>query len=157
MNDVFTVAIPLPPSVQGMVATTPDGDYQIFINAGYSLEKQREIFDHEMRHILLGHYQQNERPIAIQECEADDKQLILDKIRQAQQQGLPLINGLLRSGGVKQVAPVAGAQPLPPASCAKDTLDDILGRLQTLEAQAEKLSEQRAEYAERWQGCAQYV
>lgn len=152
MNDIFSRAIAMPLAVQGMVATTPEGDYQIIINAAYSLEKQREIFNHEMRHILLGHYQQQTRSLAAQEWEANDKQLLLEKIKEAERTGLPLINGLLRGLEEPPASPAVVPQHKPSTQVAQQSgegavnLEDILLSLQALETELDAI---RSEHSRR--------
>ncbi|MDL2324278.1 hypothetical protein LJC61_03900 [Ruminococcaceae bacterium OttesenSCG-928-A16] len=152
MNDIFSLAIAMPLGVQGLVATTPEGDYQIILNAAYSFEKQREIFNHEMRHVLLGHYQQALRPLHAQEAEADDKMLILDKIKTAEKNGLPLISGLLRN---KSLAAPSAYEEKPPQPARKLTsltrLENMLQTLQTLDAEVEVCRLEKALQAERYQ------
>lgn len=94
MNDIFTYYTQLPPAVKGVVVPDANGDYTIYINSIYNHQQHLEVFNHEMRHILLGHHNQ-ERPVQALEAEANNRSLLLQKIKQAEEQGLPLVNGVL--------------------------------------------------------------
>ena len=100
MNDIITHYLNLPHAVKGMVLPTPDGDYEIIINAAYSREQQQQIYHHEMRHILLGHYQQPCRPLPILEAEASSTGLLDDRIVKVSFQGLALPVGPVRPSTV---------------------------------------------------------
>lgn len=89
MNDIFTTYVELPLTVHGMVVPTPEGDWRIFINSASTPAQQRETFDHEVRHILLGHYRQQWRPLRAIEAEANDATLLAAQIKTAAAQGVP--------------------------------------------------------------------
>lgn len=60
MNEVITRLVPLPAGVRGFVKEDPDGDYNIYIREQDPIEIQMETYEHEIRHILLGHLQREE-------------------------------------------------------------------------------------------------
>ena len=55
-DDEYTVRLldGLPPSVPAFVSESPDGHYNIYINARLNGIQQREALDHELRHIARG-------------------------------------------------------------------------------------------------------
>lgn len=121
MNDVFTQFLQMPEGVKGLVLPTPDGDYQIIINAAYNRPQRLEIFNHEMRHLLLGHHQQQGAPLRQLEEEAADKTQLLAAIKRAEENGLPLETAIFRpaadgAGQAPQNAPPGG--PAAPPSGA---------------------------------------
>lgn len=63
MNEIFSVLVDLPVSVRGSVQPDENGDYTVFINSRYNYDQCKDIFNHEVRHLLLGHHQQQDRPI----------------------------------------------------------------------------------------------
>lgn len=50
-DDMIVRTIPLPICVKGVTVPHPDGTYNIYINANYSSEIQKDILNHELRHI----------------------------------------------------------------------------------------------------------
>ena len=50
-DDMIVRTIPLPICVKGVTVPHPDGTYNIYINANYSSEIQKDILKHELRHI----------------------------------------------------------------------------------------------------------
>lgn len=94
MNDIILCYLELPYKVNGLVVPTHEGDYQIFINALLSAEQQRKTYNHEVRHLLLGHYEQPDRDIREVECEAD-RAVLLERIKDAEANGLPLETAIL--------------------------------------------------------------
>lgn len=87
MNDFFATYLPLPLSVKGAVLPTPEGDYQIIINSAYDTETQREIFNHEMRHILMGHLHGTAN-LADAEAAANNSSLLSNQIETASLTGI---------------------------------------------------------------------
>lgn len=88
MNDIYTVLLDMPPGVEGQVRRTASGDYYIFLNACHTVETQKEAYDHEVRHILSGHYE-DERQVQELELEAD-RLILFDEIMNAEANGLPI-------------------------------------------------------------------
>ncbi len=64
MNEVIVTYLALPMSVNGLVTPTPEGDYQVILNARHSPQMQRETYRHELRHILLNHFSQHAQALA---------------------------------------------------------------------------------------------
>lgn len=85
----------MPEAVKGQVLPMPDGDYVVLVNARYNFEQQKEAFNHEMRHLLYEHYY-DARPIAALEAEANAKDALLDRIKDAEANGLPLSTVLFK-------------------------------------------------------------
>lgn len=50
--DIFTHLVDMPDGFKGHCNPNPDGSYSIFINAKLSFEMQREVYLHELGHIL---------------------------------------------------------------------------------------------------------
>lgn len=144
---IHTYLIQLPPGVKGTVVPDGPGEYTIYLNSLYGEEQRREIFRHEMRHILLGHHdecrggQALDADMAEREAEADGLE---EEIRRAAKSGLapagtPVWEGCApkaatecaeacekaEGGGVcaadagRKAAEKAGAA-LPPGPCGKD-------------------------------------
>lgn len=51
MNDIIVRIIDLPLNAKGFTAESPDGVYNVYLNARQSYETQYETFLHELRHI----------------------------------------------------------------------------------------------------------
>jgi hypothetical protein len=107
MNDIFLRYVQFDPDVKGVVVPLAEGDYRIYINSIYNADQQREVFNHEMRHLLLNHHR-DERPVAQLEAEAAAKGALLEKIKDAEAVGLPLETAIIRP------APPAARSPAPP-------------------------------------------
>ena len=71
MKRVFIRALALPGSVRGSVVTAPDDDFVIFVNSNLCPDSQRAAAEHELRHIRLDHFYDDE-PVVICELEASD-------------------------------------------------------------------------------------
>lgn len=95
MNDIILHYKKFRAAVNGLVLPTPDGDYIIFINSMLSTEQQREAFNHEVKHLLEGHFEQGRRPIAQLEAEANAKSVLLEQIKDAEANGLPLQTAIM--------------------------------------------------------------
>lgn len=54
MEDIIVRIIDL--TVPGVTVLDEDGNYNIYINAHLSYEQQQQVFNHEMKHINLGHF-----------------------------------------------------------------------------------------------------
>lgn len=54
---IITRIIDMPYGLNGNVTYNPDGSYTILINAKLSIEKQKEIYLHELSHILNGDFE----------------------------------------------------------------------------------------------------
>jgi len=50
--DIFTYLVDMPRGFKGHCNSNPDGSYSIFINSKLSFEVQREVYLHELAHIL---------------------------------------------------------------------------------------------------------
>jgi len=67
MDDVYLRLMSLPHTVHGITVQDEDGDYNIYINARLTHEKQQEAMQHELKHIesndftCLEHIKQIER------------------------------------------------------------------------------------------------
>lgn len=57
MEDIIVRIIDL--TVPGVTVLDEDGNYNIYINAHLSYEQQQQVFNHEMKHINLGHFYDN--------------------------------------------------------------------------------------------------
>ena len=68
MNQIFVRGIEMPGSVRGVTAMVQD-DFFVFINSCLSPEAQKEATLHEVRHIKLEHFY-NQDPVIINEFEA---------------------------------------------------------------------------------------
>jgi len=51
MADIIYRIVDMPHSVKATVTTSPDGCYNVYINARLNSEQQQQAADHEMRHI----------------------------------------------------------------------------------------------------------
>ena len=51
MDEIITRMIDMPTEMKGMTVLDDNGDYNIYINARFSSEAQREIYKHEIKHI----------------------------------------------------------------------------------------------------------
>ena len=67
MNQIFVKKIALPAKVKGMAVEIQD-DFFIFVNENLSLKAQHCAADHELRHVKLDHFY-NEDPVVINELE----------------------------------------------------------------------------------------
>lgn len=65
-NDIVVRIVNLPASVAGYTMTSPDGTYNVYLNARHTSEKRRETYMHEMRHIEDG------------DCESDECVVLLE-------------------------------------------------------------------------------
>lgn len=110
MNDIFVRLAQFDADVKGLVVPLPDGDYRVYINSVYNAEQQREILNHEIRHLLLGHHH-DARPVQALEDEAGAENTLLENIRDAEVNGLPPAAG---PGG--RISPPAPPLPQKPAA-----------------------------------------
>lgn len=51
MGEVFVYLLDMPHGIWGHCNPNPDGSYTIFINAKLSVEMQRKVYLHELKHI----------------------------------------------------------------------------------------------------------
>ena len=51
MEDIIVRTINLPLLIKGVTIPCNDGTYNIYINAAYSYDEQKEILNHELKHI----------------------------------------------------------------------------------------------------------
>jgi len=61
--------IPLPYTIYGVTLPNDNGDFSIYINSNISDQKQKEAVEHEIKHIELDHFY-NEDPVRLNELEA---------------------------------------------------------------------------------------
>lgn len=69
MNCIFIRRLTLPGTVRGCVVTAPDDDFLVFVNDALCPNAQRAAAEHELRHIRLDHFY-DEEPVVISELEA---------------------------------------------------------------------------------------
>lgn len=50
-DDIVVRLLDMPTTVRGFVSPSPDGVYNIYLNARQTFEVQRETYRHEIRHI----------------------------------------------------------------------------------------------------------
>lgn len=67
MNQIFVKKIALPAKVKGMAVEIED-DFFVFINENLSLKAQKYAADHELQHVKLNHFY-NDDPVIINELE----------------------------------------------------------------------------------------
>ncbi len=72
MADIIFRVVDLPPSVRATVSTSPDGCYNVYINARLDKKRQKKAADHEMRHIEGDHLFRTS-DVAFDEAEADSR------------------------------------------------------------------------------------
>lgn len=69
MNRIFIRRIYMPGKVRGVTIAAPDDDFVVFINDALRPEVQRAAAEHELRHIKLDHFYDDD-PVVISELEA---------------------------------------------------------------------------------------
>ncbi|MDY5007628.1 hypothetical protein [Candidatus Allofournierella merdipullorum] len=69
MNCIFIRRLALPGTVRGVAVAAPDDDFVVFVNESLCPDAQREAAEHELRHIRLDHFYDDE-PVVISELEA---------------------------------------------------------------------------------------
>lgn len=62
--------ISLPSSVLGVTLPDENGDFNVYINSNISDQKQKEAVEHEIKHIELDHFY-NDDPVELNELEAE--------------------------------------------------------------------------------------
>jgi len=60
MGNIFTYLVDMPSGFRGHCNPNPDGSYSIFINAKLSYEMQREVYMHELAHILNNDFEKTD-------------------------------------------------------------------------------------------------
>lgn len=70
MNRIFIRGIALPGSVRGASVKNEDDDFIIFVNTNLSVEARDRAALHELRHIQLDHFYDQE-PVIVNELEAE--------------------------------------------------------------------------------------
>lgn len=113
MNQIFTFLLDLPHATRGLVQQNAEGDYLIFINSRYNTSQQREIFNREVRCLLLGHHCVEGQSIGQIECDAPDKQALLNRIKLVEKHGLPLTSSLLLGATRPEHSPPKRVPPAP--------------------------------------------
>lgn len=68
MNDFICRFADLPMKVNAVTVVDENGDFNIYINANLSKERQNKSFIHECRHIRKNHFYQE---MAVEECEME--------------------------------------------------------------------------------------
>lgn len=69
LNRIFIRRLALPGTVRGCVVAAPDDDFVVFVNECLCPDAQRAAAEHELRHIRLDHFY-DEEPVVISELEA---------------------------------------------------------------------------------------
>ena len=69
MGQIFIRGLALPGKVRGVTIFAPDDDFVVFINTDLCEETQSKAIEHELRHIKMNHFY-NEEPVIINEIEA---------------------------------------------------------------------------------------
>ncbi len=69
LNCIFIRRLALPGSVRGVAVAAPDDDFIVFVNDSLCPDAQRAAAEHELRHIRLDHFY-DEEPVVISELEA---------------------------------------------------------------------------------------
>ena len=67
-DNICVKIIDMPIVIKGFTKLCEDDFYNIFINAKYSLEEQRQILKHELNHIKMGHFYIGK---PVEECERE--------------------------------------------------------------------------------------
>ncbi len=125
MDSINLVLANLPVAVKGCAIPELDGSYTIYVNSAYNAEQQLEIYNHEMTHIIEGHHHQELRSVAEVETEARHRAVLVERIKEAEEKGLPLDAAILRrstpvgipSSPQKQTGalPVSAVRSTPPS------------------------------------------
>lgn len=68
-NNIFVRMIALPETVPAVTIPNDDGTFDIYINAVLPDERQNRALEHELQHIRLDHFY-NEDPVGMNEQEA---------------------------------------------------------------------------------------
>lgn len=72
MDAVIIRVIDLPYKVGGLTVKDEEGDYNIYLNARHSGDKQAESFKHELDHIEHGHFYTH-FPVSVLEYETKSR------------------------------------------------------------------------------------
>ena len=68
MNRIFTRLIDLPTAINAVTTVDAECDYNVYINSRISSVEQRKAYEHELRHIRLGHFHSQK---SAAECERE--------------------------------------------------------------------------------------
>ena len=60
METIIIRCVDLPYDVRGFVREDCDGDYNVYVNAKYSIDIQRSAFKHELMHIINSDFCNND-------------------------------------------------------------------------------------------------
>lgn len=60
-----------PTGLKGFVKADPDGNENVYINGRLSEAEKQKTYEHEMRHITLGHLWDDTKTVEQKELEAD--------------------------------------------------------------------------------------
>lgn len=65
MNEVRVIYADLPPRIPGMLVKTFDEDecYTVVLNSRLSIERQRETYEHEMKHIEARDFDETDKSV----------------------------------------------------------------------------------------------
>jgi len=70
MSDIFIRFITLPAKIHGFVMEDPAGDYNVYIRSEDAPEVQQRTLRHELRHVDLGHLDNDVLSVREKEREA---------------------------------------------------------------------------------------
>lgn len=115
MNDVLVAVLQLPHGVKGLVSPTPDGDYRVVLNSRLTAEERREVYNHELRHILENHFSRDGEPVRALEAAAGTPGHLQSVIEKVEEQGLPVLPSQARRQ-VKQAGTKQAPKPPLPTS-----------------------------------------
>lgn len=113
MNDVLVAVLQLPHGVKGLVSPTPDGDYRVVLNSRLTAEERREVYNHELRHILENHFSRDEEPVHALEAAASSRGRLQSVIEKVEEQGLPGPPSLALLAAKQGGTGLAGQPPAP--------------------------------------------
>ena len=65
-EDIVVRIINLPTTIKGFCSPSPDGTYNVYLNARQSCETQDKTFKHEIEHIEQGHFD-SDKPVTVLE------------------------------------------------------------------------------------------
>lgn len=71
MDQVIIRLIDLPNEIHGAVREDAEGDYNVYINAKLAPDQRAQTLQHELRHIVYRHLDEDPRPVEVKEMEAE--------------------------------------------------------------------------------------
>ena len=69
VNQIFIQGADMPSKVRCVTIAAPDDDFMVFVNTNLCPDTQAKAAAHEIRHIRLDHFY-NQEPVVINEIEA---------------------------------------------------------------------------------------